>query len=199
MVEAVILASASPVRACLLAAAGVEFYAVPADIDEDAVKRAFRAQNRSAVDCALALAEGKARRVAKDRERDLVIGADQILVCGETWFDKPPDVASARAQLQTLRGRPHELATAVCVVRHEKRLWCCTSQPTLRMREFTDGFLDEYLKDQGEAVLGSVGAYRLEGKGAQLFERIAGDYFAILGFPLIELLGCLRENGVLRS
>lgn len=147
----------------------------------------------------MALAEGKARRVAKDRERELVIGADRILVCGETWFDKPLDLAGARAQLLRLRGCVHELATAACVVRHEDRLWCGTSRPSLTMRHFSDGFLDEYLRDEGGAVLGSVGAYRLEGKGAQLFERIEGDYFAILGLPLLELLGFLRARGVVRS
>jgi nucleoside triphosphate pyrophosphatase len=199
MIEAVVLASASPVRARLLAAAGVEFCAVPAEIDEDAVKRVFRAENRSPEECALALAEDKARRVAKDRERDLVIGADQILVCGETWFDKPPDLAGARAQLQLLRGRSHELVTAACVVRREERLWWNINRPTLTMRDFSDGFLNEYLKHEGRTVLGSVGAYRLEGKGAQLFEQIVGDYFAVLGLPLLELLGFLRASGVLRS
>lgn len=199
MIEGVILASASPARTRLLAAAGVAFRAVPAEIDEDAIKRVFRAGNRSAMDCALALAEGKACRVAKDRDSDLVIGADQILACGEAWFDKPSDLAGARAQLRMLRGRAHELVTAACVVRHRERLWHGVSRATLTMRQFSDDFLDEYLRDEGTALLGSVGAYRLEGKGAQLFERIEGDYFTILGLPLLELLGFLRASGVVRS
>jgi septum formation protein len=199
MIEGLILASASPVRAGLLSAAGVEFRAEPAEIDEEPIKRVFRAENRSASDCALALAEAKARLIAKDRERAFVIGADQILVCGDAWFDKPANLVNARAQLQALRGRAHDLATAICVVRHGARSWHFVSRPTLSMRDFSDDFLDEYLRDEEAALLGSVGAYRFEGKGAQLFERIEGDYFAILGLPLLELLGFLRASGAIRS
>jgi septum formation protein len=199
MIEELILASASPARARLLAAAGVQARVEPAEIDEIAVKQAFRADGRSAVGCALALAEAKAGRIARNRHRALVIGADQILVCAAQWLDKPADLAVARAQLETLRGRTHELVTAVCVVQQETRLWHIVSRPRLTMRNFSDGFLDEYLAVEGAAILGSVGAYRLEGKGVQLFDRVEGDHFAVLGMPLLELLAFLRNYGVLRS
>jgi septum formation protein len=199
MIEELILASASPARARLLAAAGVQARVDPAEIDEIAVKQAFRGDGRSAVDCALALAEDKAGRIAKNRHRGLVIGADQILVCADQWLDKPADLAAARAQLKTLRGRTHELVTAVCVVQQETRLWHIVSRPRLTMRNFSDGFLDEYLAVEGAAILGSVGAYRLEGKGVQLFDRVEGDHFAVLGMPLLELLAFLRNYGAVQT
>jgi len=199
MIEELILASASPTRARLLSAAGIEIRVKPAAIDEETVKRQFWAANRPAADCAMALAEGKASSIAARSDRASVIGADQILVCGGAWFDKPEDLGSARRQLQELRGRTHELVTAVCVVRQGVRLWHTVSRPKLRMRNFSDVFLDEYLAGEGAALLGSVGAYRLEGKGVQLFDRIEGDYFAVLGLPLLELLGFLRAERMLLS
>ena len=198
MIEELILASASPARARLLAAAGVQARVEPAEIDETGVKQAFRAEGRSAVDCALALAEAKAGRIARIRHRALVIGADQILAYADQWLDKPADLAAARAQLKTLRGCMHELVTAVCVVQQETRLWHIVSRPRLTMRNFSDGFLDEYLAVEGTAILGSVGSYRLEGKGVQLFDRVEGDHFAILGMPLLELLAFLRNYGALQ-
>ena len=171
----------------------------PAAIDEGKVKRRFRAANRSAADCAVALAEAKASSIAARSDRATVIGADQILLCGGAWFDKLEDLGAARRQLQELRGRTHELVTAACVMRQGARLWHTVSRPRLRMRNFSDGFLDEYLAGEGAALLGSVGAYRLEGKGVQLFDRIEGDYFAVLGLPLLELLGFLRDGRMLLS
>jgi septum formation protein len=199
MIEELILASASPVRARLLSAAGVEFRVDPAAIDEERIKRQFRGADRPAADCALALAEAKASSIAARSSRAPVIGADQILVCGDTWFDKPEDLGAARRQLQELRGRTHELVTAVCVMQQETRLWHTVSRPRLRMRNFSEAFLDEHLMGGGAALLGSVGAYRLEGRGVQLFDRIEGDYFAILGLPLLELLGFLRDRRMLLS
>jgi len=116
-------------------------------------------------------------------------------VCDGVWFDKPLDLTMARAQLQVLRGRMHELVTAACVVRNRTLLWHTVSRPKLRMREFTDRFLDDYFGSEGSSILGSVGAYRLEGRGVQLFACVEGDYFAILGLPLLELLRFLRERG----
>jgi len=199
LTEELILASASPTRAWLLATAGVEVRIEPAAVDEEAVKQTFRARGRAAVECALALAEAKARRVAGRHDRAFVIGADQILVCDDLWFDKPSDLGAARLQLEALRGRTHELATAVCVVQNRTRIWHTVKQPHLLMREFSDIFLDHYLAVEGAAVLGTVGAYRLEGRGVQLFERVEGDHFAILGLPLLELLEFLRECGQLPS
>jgi len=198
MARDLILASASAVRARLLADAGLDFRVEPAELDEGVLKKVCWAEQRDAADCALALAEAKARQVAARRDRALVIGADQILVSGEVWFDKPTDIAEARAHLQALRGGTHELATAACAVRAGTRLWHAVSRPRLMMRDFTDAFLDDYIGAEGPDILGS-GTYRLEGRGVQLFEQIEGDHFAILGLPLLELLGFLRKTGEIRS
>ncbi len=197
MDEQLILASGSPTRARLLAASGLEVRVEPALVDENAVKQVFWANRRGAPDCALALAEVKARRVAEHHHRALVIGADQILVCGSAWFEKPANLDDARAQLRALRGRTHELCTAVCVVQAGARLWHTVSIAKLTMRRFSDAFLDAYLVAEAAAVVGSVGAYRIEGSGVQLFAQIEGDYFAILGLPLLELFGFLRDHGAL--
>jgi len=181
----------------LLRAAGVAFAVEPAAIDEEAIKRAARAGGAAAIDCALALAEAKAQHVGARHPEALVIGADQILVAGAEWFDKPRDLAAVHAQLRALRGREHRLATAVCVVAGGVRRWQATSIPRLTMRRFSDRFLDAYLAAEGEAAARSVGAYRLEGRGAGLFSRVCGDHFAVQGLPLIELLGFLRHSGVL--
>jgi septum formation protein len=199
MTEGLVLASASTVRAQLLAAAGVAFRIEPAELDEGVFKQACRAEGRDAAGCALALAEAKARQVSARYGRSVVIGADQLLVCDEVWFDKLADLGQARIQLLALRGRTHELVTAVCVVQDGSRLWHAVSSPRLTMRHFTDAFLDEYIPAEGADVLGSVGAYLLEGRGVQLFEHIEGDYFAILGLPLLELLGFLRTTGMILS
>jgi len=197
MGEPLILASASPTRKRLLAAAGLAVRVEPAAVDEAAVKRVFMADGRSASDCALALAEAKARQVAECHGRALVVGADQILSCGRVWFDKPTDLAAARAQLQELRGQTHEFVTAACVIQGANRMWHAVSSAKLTMRQFSDAFLAGYLDAEGTTILGSVGAYRLEGKGIQLFADIKGNYFAILGLPLLELLAFLRGCGAL--
>lgn len=193
--ESLILASASPVRARLLRSAGIEFAVEAAAVNEAAVKERCRAENRSAADCALALAEAKARSVSLRHPGALVIGADQMLVCDGDWFDKPEDLPSVRRQLERLRGSVHVLETAVCAVQSGARLWSALSAPRLRMRNFADSVLDGYLAVEGEAVVGSLGGYRLEGRGAQLFEQVDGDYFSVLGLPMIELLGFLRRRG----
>jgi septum formation protein len=198
MTEHLILASASRARAKLLNKAGLDVTIEPAAVDEEEIKQASRAAGRSHIECALALAETKARRIADRYARAFVIGADQILVCDGVWFDKPLDLAMARAQLQVLRGRTHELVTAACVVQNGTLLWHTVSRPKLRMRKFSDRFLKDYLASEGSLILGSVGAYRLEGKGVQLFACVEGDYFAILGLPLLELLRFLRERGHVR-
>ena len=197
MAERLILASASAARAALLRAAGVEFAIEPAAIDEAPLKREARASGDSAIACAVALATEKARHVSAGVPRALVIGADQILALGTEWFDKPANLQAARDQLRSLRGQTHSLATAVCVVRDGVPLWRGGNSPELTMRPFTDAFLDAYIAAEGEVLLGSVGAYRLEGRGVQLFLRISGDHFAVLGLPLIELLGFLREHGAI--
>ncbi len=197
--ERIVLASASAARAALLRAAGIEFAIEPAAIDEVAIKQEARGRGESAVGCAVILATEKACAVSQCDPDSLVIGGDQVLACGAEWFDKPRDLAEARRQLLALRGRTHILATAVCTAQAGVVLWRATSVPELTMRPFSEEFLDAYLAAEGDAVLASVGAYRLEGCGAQLFSRISGDYFAILGLPLVELLGSLRERGLLSA
>lgn len=195
--EPLILASASAARAALLRAAGIEFSIEPAALDEDRIKRAARQAGESARDCALTLAGEKARQVSGRFPEALVVGADQILALGADWFDKPADIQKARLQLQTLRGRMHTLETAVCVAQGGSLLWHATCGPELHMRQFSDAFLDRYIASEGAVLLGSVGAYHLEGRGVQLFSRIVGDYFSVLGLPLVDLLGFLRDRGAL--
>jgi septum formation protein len=192
-----VLASASRTRAALLEQAGIKVARDPARIDETEVKAFNRRKGAEAGVCAMALAEAKALTVAARHPKTLVIGADQILNCNGTWLDKPRSRADARAQLQMLRGQGHELATAVCVARDADVMWHELQRPRLAMRNFSDAFLDAYVEGLGRDDLGAVGAYRLEGAGIQLFERIEGDYFAILGLPLMALLEFLRGQGEL--
>ncbi|HST74491.1 MAG TPA: Maf family protein [Acetobacteraceae bacterium] len=192
-----ILASASAARLALLRGAGLAVEAQPAHIDEAEIKAAARADGASPEDAALLLAELKAARIARRAPDALVIAADQLLVCGEEWLDKPPTRDAARAQLLALRGRTHELVTAVLCHRGAARIWHHVARPSLTMREFSDDFLNAYLAAEGDALTASVGAYRLEGMGAQLFDQIEGDYFSILGLPLLPLLGFLRQHGAL--
>lgn len=191
-----ILASGSAVRARLLAEAGIAFHREVAAVDEAQVKAALKAEGAAATLAAETLAELKAQRISRRYPEALVIGADQILDCGGTWFDKPADQAAARAALLALRGRSHLLLSSVVVVRGGDRLWHRNERAALLMREFSDDFVDAYLAATGDDALQSVGAYQLEGLGAQLFARIDGDYFTILGLPLLPLLDFLRNHGV---
>jgi septum formation protein len=192
-----ILASASQARAAMLRAAGVPLEIVPARVDESEIKIALRGQAADPTEVAVALAELKALQVSRSRPGRLVLGADQMLDCDGTWFDKPESPAAARAQLLALRGRKHRLTSAAVLARDGARIWHHAAGAQLTMRGFTEAFLDGYLAEAGEAVLGSVGAYQLEGLGAQMFERIDGDFFVILGLPLLPVLDILREQGML--
>ncbi|MDJ0391503.1 Maf family protein [Roseomonas sp. E05] len=194
-----ILASSSATRAALLRAAGLDFEARPATVDEAALKAAAQAEAIPPADAAILLAEAKAERIARREREALVIGADQLLVCEEQWFDKPEDVAGAREQLRALRGRTHTLFTAVVAWRHGQRVWQHVARPRLTMRDFSEAFLERYLAAEGEAVTHSVGAYRLEGLGIQLFREVQGEHSAILGLPLLPLLGFLRQHGALED
>src|SRR5690606_38312895 len=138
-------------------------------VDEDEIKRSMRAEGTDAATAADALAEAKAMRVSRRAPGALVIGADQILDCAGTWFDKAPGLDHARGHLAALRGRSHHVATALCVVRDGQRLWHHREAPRVTTRAFSDAFIEGYLSAEGPAVLGSVGAYRLEGPGVQLF------------------------------
>ena len=199
MTPPVILASASRIRLELLDRAGVSATAQAAAVDESEIKAAFRAEQASTEACAQALAALKARRISERHPEALVIGADQMLDCDGVWFDKPADLDEARAHLEALRGKTHRLVTAAVVLRGGSQLWHVISPARLTMRPFSDTFLDDYIRQAGPAVLSSVGAYQLEGLGAQLFERVEGDFFTVLGLPLLPLLDFLRGHGVIRA
>ncbi|SHJ01199.1 septum formation protein [Roseomonas rosea] len=196
---ALILASASSARKSVLEAAGLRFQAMAAAVDEASIKESAMAEGFPASDAAILLAEAKARRIAARHPEALVIGCDQILTLGDRWFDKPESPAEARTHLQALRGQTHHLVTAVLLWRNGQRIWQHVATPRLTMRPFSDAFLDAYLALEGETVTTTVGAYRLEGPGIHLFDRVDGEHAAILGLPLLPLLGFLRQHGVLQG
>ncbi len=193
----IILASASQARAAMFRDAGVAVEIMPARVDEDAIKQSFRAEGVSPRDLADVLAEAKARRVGAGHADALVIGVDQVLVTEGQTFDKPKDHAEARTQLLHLRGGSHELLSAAVIVVGGAPVWRHIGVARLTMRPFTEDFLDAYLDAEGDSILSTVGGYRIEGRGAQLFSRISGDYFSILGMPLLEVLGYLRARNLL--
>jgi septum formation protein len=196
MTEGLVLASKSAARRAVLEGAGVPFEAVVSGVDEDAVKASLLAEGASPREVADALAELKAIKVSRSRP-DLVVGADQTLELDGQLYDKVETLEDARARLRLLSGRPHRLHSAVVVAKDGAPIWREVATATLTMREVSEAFLDTYLSAEGDAALGSVGCYRLEGMGAQLFSKIEGDYFAILGLPLLGLLDLLRRHGVL--
>lgn len=192
----IVLASASTARRDILAGAGVPFTIDPAMIDEAALKTALAAEGSSVEEAAVDLAHMKALRTSRRHPGAMVVGADQILEIDGRWFDKPVDKDEARQTLLALRDRTHALATAACICRDGTRIWHHLETPRLTMRNFSPEFLDRYLEESGDEILSSVGAYRLEGRGIQLFDRIEGSYFTILGLPLLALLAFLRANSV---
>lgn len=192
----IILASQSAARSQLLAGAGVTFDKIVSGVDEDLVKARIIAEGGSPKAVAQALADIKAVTVS-DLQPGLVIGADQTLEFEGGLHDKATSLEEARARLLALRGQPHHLHSAVTLAQDGQVLWSEIACATLTMRDFTEPFLDAYLDQEGEALLGSVGCYRLEGPGAQLFAQIEGDYFAILGLPMLGLLDQLRQRGAL--
>jgi septum formation protein len=194
-----ILASASASRRALLQAAGLVITVMPAEIDELAMKRDARREGMNVEAAALRLADMKAAWIARANPDALVIGGDQLLVCEGAWFDKPVDLPAARDQLLALRGRTHELVTAVTCHRAGGAQWSHVATPRLSMRRFSDGFLDAYLEAEGDTVTTSVGAYRLEGLGVHLFDRIEGEHAAILGLPMLALLTFLRGKHIITS
>jgi len=193
----VILASASASRAAVLRAAGVPHRTIAANIDEGEIKHSLTGEGAPAAAVAETLARAKALQVSQRYRDALVIGADQVLVCNGQRFDKPVDLDHARAHLMALRGRQHTLATAVSVARDGAEIWHHSDAPVLEMRHFPDAFIDWYIDAVGAEACQSVGAYKLEGLGVQLFARINGDFFTILGLPLLPLLEVLRSHGVI--
>jgi nucleoside triphosphate pyrophosphatase len=194
-----VLASGSAVRAHLLRAAGVPFEACPAGVDESEVKASLLAEGAVPAAVADALAELKAVRVSTKYPQALVLGCDQVLVFEGEVVDKSPNLNEARALLQRLRGKQHALVTSCVLAKGGSAIWRRREEATLLMRPFGEKFLEDYLSAEGKTILSSVGCYHLEGRGAQLFEQVQGDYFAILGLPLIPLLAALREHGVIEK
>ncbi|MBF0166240.1 MAG: septum formation protein Maf [Alphaproteobacteria bacterium] len=189
----ILLASASAARLRLLKDAGLATEAMASCIDEADLKNSMRESPPQGV--ALALAAAKAQALSERFPTRLVIGADQLLDCEGRLFDKPATLDAARDQLLALKGRTHRLISAVCLMRQGRLLWQHVGEAHLTMRDFSEDFLMAYLKAEGAAALASVGAYRIEGLGVQLFERIEGDSFTIQGLPLLPLLQELRHLG----
>ncbi len=194
--QPLILASASSARADMLRRAMVPIEVVPARIDEAAVKSAMLAERAPARDIADALAEMKARRGGQRAPARVVLGADQVLVCDGHLFDKPRDRDEARAQLNSLSGRSHDLLAAAVVYEAGRPVWRHIGRARLTMRSLSETFLDRYIDAHGASLTSTVGAYRLEDGGAALFDRVEGDWFSILGLPLLELLAFLRTRGL---
>jgi septum formation protein len=192
-----VLASRSAIRQAILRDAGLPVEAVPAEIDERRIEQ--RSAGLNAGDVAALLAREKARTIAATFPGRLVLGADQTLTMGERRFSKPGDRATAREQLTALRGRTHELHTAIALIRDGTTSFEHCGVARLTMRPFSADFLERYLDHAGSSVTISVGAYQLEKAGIQLFERIEGDHFVILGLPLLELLRYLRREGFLAA
>ncbi len=196
MTPAIILASGSASRRALLRGAGVNAETVPPLVDEDAAKLAMRDEGLSVRDQAMQLAELKAQKVSASHP-GLVVGGDQMLALGDEAFDKPRDLDGARTHLRRLSGQAHTLETAIAIAEDGQLVWRHLARPKMTMRHLSDTFIEAYVETCGDALLTTVGAYQLEGRGAQLFSRIEGDYFSILGLPLLPLLDYLRTRGVL--
>lgn len=197
-----VLASGSAARRNILKAAGVDVVVRPVPVNEAEVKTRMRAQGASAGQTALELARLKAMASARSTDgagEEIIIGADQLLVCEDEWLDKPAHLAQAEQHLRFLRGRTHILHTAVCCVRDGQEVWHHQALPCLTMRPFSDDFLARYLAEEGEHIVHCVGCYRLEAMGAQLFEHMDGEYSAILGLPMLALLAFLRDAGLLMA
>jgi septum formation protein len=194
-----VLASASAIRRTLLKNAGVPVVVDPADVDESAIKQRLVAQRVPTQAAAVELASAKAKAVSVRHPGRLVIGADQILEHAGKWFDKPADRAAAALQLATLAGCAHSLVSAAVIVEDGAEIWRTAQSVTLHMRPLSRPYIESYLDRVGNAAQTSVGGYQLEGLGAQLFTRVDGDYFTVLGLPLLPLLAYLRQRGILET
>jgi septum formation protein len=199
MSDRIIFASGSAVRAELLRKAGVPFDVAIARIDEPTIRDALKAEGATPRDIADTLAEMKATRVAHRNPGAIVIGCDQVLAMGQNVMGKAASAEEAREQLMSLRGRTHVLLSAAVVVQNDRPLWRHVGEVRLTMREFTEAWLDDYLGRNWASVADSVGAYKLEDEGVRLFTRIEGDYFTVLGLPLLELLSWLTLRGTISS
>ena len=194
-----ILASSSKARHSMLTNAGVACEAIASMIDEDGYKQSMKAEGASAAEAAETLAEMKALRMYRQQPNGIVIAADQMLECNGIWFDKPRDRDNTRAQLRALRGKTHQLISATVIYKEGSRIWGTIDTAHLTVRNFTDEWLEDYLDATGEEIYNCVGGYQLEGIGAQLFTEVRGDYFTVLGLPLLPLIGFLRDHGILKA
>jgi septum formation protein len=197
LAQEIILASGSPHRRMLLRNAGLEFSAQKPDIDERAVEAALAGSGATPEDVAAVLAEAKAVAVSERHPDALVIGSDQTLSLGDELFHKPADMEAARRQLLRLSGRTHQLSSAVVLAGQGKALWRHTAIAHMTMRKLDPTAIGRYLSDVGEAALGSVGCYQIEGRGIRLFEKVEGDFFTIVGLPLLPLFSALRDQGAI--
>jgi septum formation protein len=199
MTRPLLLASASEIRLQMLRNAGLQVTAQPTRIDEEAIRAALEAEGAKPRDVADALAELKARKLADKNPTALVLGCDQILAHNGQIYGKPETPDAARAQLHTLRGQTHRLMSAVVLYDHAKPIWRYIAEARLTMHAASDQYIDDYLARNWHSARHSVGAYKLEEEGAQLFSAIEGDYFTILGLPLLPLLNYLRQRGFIAS
>lgn len=197
MALSLILASQSPFRAALLKNAGIQFTSQKSNIDERAVEAPLYETGATPEDVALILAEAKAEDVSERFSQSLIIGCDQTLSLGSDIFHKPADMDAARRQLLELSGKTHQLNSAVVLVQNGQTLWRHVSIANMTMRSMEPGFIGRYLGRVGDIALSSVGGYQVEGQGIQLFDKIEGDYFTIVGLPMLPLLKELRARGII--
>ncbi len=196
---ALLLASASPIRLTFLRNAGLAVSAQPARIDEEAVRASLAADRAKPRDVADTLAELKARKLADRNRAALVLGCDQVLEFDGQLWSKPEDLHQARSQLQTLRGKPHHLHSAIVLYHDAQPIWRHIGSAKLTMADISDAYLDAYLSRNWPKIVGSLGAYQIEGEGIRLFSAVEGDYFTILGLPLLPLLAFLALRGFIAS